>query len=162
MRWAYLTLFPLLGFFACMNDKDDGVFGSGGSSADVGSTEGDTAAANDSGASDGVSPTITSLSASFEEYPNIGMVLEVTAAYTDPQDDVDGGAVSMSYSEDDGKPEEMELSIDGSDAWVVTVEGTVVFALSGFDTGTTYVVTVMLTDSSGNSSTIEEATAEGS
>ena len=157
------TLFPMFGFFACMNDKDDGAFGSGGSSADIGNTESDTGAdGGDSGVSDGVSPTITSLSASFEKYPNIGMVLEVSAAYTDPQDDVDGGTVTMSYSEKDGEAEEMELSIDGSESWIDTDEGTVVFALSGIDTGTTYVVTVQLTDSSGNSSTTEEATVQGS
>ena len=160
MRWSPLALFPILVSFACVNAKDDGAFGSGGSSAGLGGTEGGSDS-GDTGSSDGVSPTITSLSASFEEYPNIGMVLEVTAAYTDPQDDVDGGEVALTYAEEGEKSEEMDLSIDGSDAWVDTDEGTVVFALSGIDTDYTYELLVMLTDSSGNSSEPKEATAEG-
>lgn len=156
---AYLVLSSCFCVGACISSLSERTFGSGGTR--LLPDEVDTGDASETYAGDGESPQINSVRAAFEDYPNIGTVIEVGIVYYDPQDDVEDGVVTVVLTNEDEIEEEIELDIDGSNAWIDSDDGEVVFAVSGADDDMVYAVQVTLADSSGNSSNTETTTTDG-
>lgn len=150
MKATAVLALAVIATTGCAPDTSAPNFGHGGSNPQNGQDGG--------GGSD--APTITSLTVVFDDYPNIGKVLEVEIAYTDPQDDVDGGEVDATVSSDAGDSQDLTLPIDGSSAWIDDQSGDVIFALEGVDTSTTYHVSLRLCDAAGNCSAESEADSQ--
>jgi hypothetical protein len=109
-------------------------------------------------------PYLGAVSAVFDEYPSYGDVIEVTAAYTDSEDDLEGGAVYLTVGliKSDGATSdaELEISIDGTNAW--TSDGDLVYVIGGesLDTSGSYSISFSITDLAGNESNEVDATCK--
>lgn len=109
-------------------------------------------------------PTLGAVTAVFDEYPSYGDVIEVTVAYTDAEDDLEGGTIflTVGLSQSDGATSDadMEISIDGSSAW--TSNGDLVFVLGGakLDTSASYSLSFYISDAAGNESNEVDTTCK--
>jgi len=100
----------------------------------------------------GSPPTILNINTSIEEYPDISWVVEMTVTYTDPDNDVDGGSVSVMAMIDGQDPEEISFPIDGSQAIDDPEDGTVFMALMVNNGSVSGTLSVVLSDSAGQMS----------
>ena len=121
--------------------------GSGGDGSGGGGVgSGDLAAAENEDA-----PVITGVDAFFTEYEGQGDLIEVHVYYVDAQDDVEGGDMALSYSNDDTSGAD-DISLDASNASANLEEGEVTILFSNVDTAQDYQFRVRLTDAAGNQS----------
>ena len=117
--------------------EEGGTFGSGGSSYDYGSDDTATSGGDDTG---------------FEDYPNIGFLLEIGISYTDANDDVDGGQLILGFEDEaSGDGSEFTTDIGGEFAYIDS-SGEIILAVDGVDSGLDYTVTAVIRDVAGNSS----------
>lgn len=111
-------------------------------------------------------PVLTDILGTFEDYPNIGDVVEVVITYEDNEGDVDGGVVHLDMeSVDTGATASFDVDIDGElaraeinpddDSTVVIV------AVQVPSTRDSYLVTVTIEDAGGNESNELEVTVGG-
>ena len=156
-------------FLACTNSEKDGfsTSGTGINPNDLGPTGSGSTGEEDSGSggdgSGGVgsgdlaaaenedAPVITGVDAFFTEYEGQGDLIEVHVYYVDVQDDVEGGDMALSYSNDDTSGID-DISLDASNASANLEEGEVTVLFSNVDTAQDYQFRVRLTDAAGNQS----------
>ena len=133
--------------------EEGGTFGSGGSSYDYGSDDTATSGGDDTGSeSNPDAPVITAMRAGFEDYPNIGFLLEIGISYTDANDDVDGGQLILGFEDEaSGDGSEFTTDIGGEFAYIDS-SGEIILAVDGVDSGLDYTVTAVIRDVAGNSS----------
>jgi len=131
-------------------------FGGGGKPADTdtagGSSTGDDTGTPTDDTGDtpwGAAPSILNLQTDVEEYPDISWVVELTVTYTDPDDDVEGGAVELTALIDGQDPMEITVPIDGSQAIHDRDDGTIFLAVAVNDGDVSGSLTVVLVDSAG-------------
>jgi hypothetical protein len=129
-----------------------------GGSSDDGGDDGEAEDGGDDG-SMGQAPEITDLRAVLDEYPGVGWVIEIRAAYTDADGDLDGGMLYLRVTEDGELAVDQEVPIDGTSAYVEEEE--VFMALSEVSRESVYVVEVTLIDLAGNHSEPATATCGG-
>ena len=159
-------------FFAC-GDKDNGGFsasGTGVSPNDLGptgsgsSSEGDEpGTGEDFGdqleeASNEDAPQISQIDAFFTEYEGLGDLIEVHIYYSDTQDDLEGGQMSISYSNGSDSGSD-NIDLTQSNASALLEEGEVTLLFTDVDTATDYSFLIRLTDVEGNQSNEFIATA---
>ena len=124
--------------------------GSGGSGSGDGSggevTSGDLADVENDDA-----PLISGVDAFFTEYEGQGDLIEVHVYYEDAQDDVEGGSMALSYSNNDTSGMD-DISLDASNASANLEDGEVTVLFSNVDTAQDYQFRVRLTDTAGNQS----------
>ena len=111
------------------------------------SDSGDSGNSEDTAIELGEAPYITDASGSFEEYPNIGMVIEIKISYLDAQDDVDDGFLHLDYSSGRGSGS-VQTNIDGHQVYVD--EGVANMAFTNVNSNMTYSFTAMLEDIEGH------------
>lgn len=129
----------------------DSGLNTGGSSNDPDVWGDDTAPSGDDPGDDGDAPTIRELVVFFDNYPNIGDVLEIQAVFEDAQDDVDGGTLDFTIvPASTGEGVDQQAEINGSDARVE--DGAVMVTLQDIEVNDSYEVRAVLTDASGNRS----------
>ena len=137
------------------NPNDLGPTGSG-------STGGNGSGGNGSGGEDVTSgdladvdnddaPLIAGVDAFFTEYEGQGDLIEVHVYYSDAQDDVEGGSMALSYSNDDTSGTD-EITLDATNASANLEDGEVTVLFSNVDTAQDYQFRVRLTDAAGNQS----------
>lgn len=152
-----LALVPLMlaGLLACTSESDSPNFGGGGN----GDSSDDTGGDDTGGATNPDAPAITSINAEFYNPPQQNTVIEVFVFYDDPQDDVDGGKVTVDVVASGGDEYGDTLDIDGVYARLDdSQEGNPVwFWICGgedcdaaVDTNQTFDLTVQLQDAAGN------------
>jgi hypothetical protein len=142
---------------ACAPPEEETKLAVGGNGDDGGEI-GETGDGGDDG-SLGLAPEITDLRAVFDEYPGVGWVIDIRAAFTDPDGDLDGGILYLRVTEDGEVAVDQEVPIDGTSAYI---EGEEVFmALSEVSRESSYVVEVTLIDLAGNHSEPVTATCGG-
>jgi len=95
----------------------------------------------------GEAPYILSATGYFEDYPNIGKVIEITVNYLDAQDDIDDGFIHLEYSSSRASGNE-SFSIDGHE--VVESDGVVTMAFRNANSNFDYNFKVMLEDIEGH------------
>ncbi len=169
-----VPLFLLL-VTGCMPPGTDG-FGGGGSKnrpdgGDDSAAGDDTEAADDTGMSsnrpdgwpdplDEDGPSITDLQGEFDEYPNVGDVLEVSFAYWDGQGDVKNGSLVITVNDGHDYVDALfQASIAGNmngSCWVA--DGRVYFALQDVYDSRSYDLSVMITDRNNHRSNVLEGT----
>ena len=159
-----LTLFFLP---SCIVGEDGGFGGSGSKNSGswTGQTD-DTAEEEDTEENNGDwpdpldtnGPSLGEMEARFDDYPNIGTVIEVTITFFDPQDDVDGGWVVLSVNGGDYVDAETEAKIGGqsNQAWIE--EGLIWFVIPNVHDYESYDITVMVKDKKDHRSNILEGT----
>ena len=150
-----LTLLALL--MGCAAEEEDGFSNSGiNPTDDLGSSQ----SGDDTGdaSSDGVSPVISSLSAGFEDYGSAGEALVVRLACSDPQDDLEGGVVSLSITPDSGSGSQYDLTI--GEEYAPYDAGDITIAFSDTENSGGYTVSAQVTDVEGNVSNTQETTIE--
>ena len=128
------------------SDDDDGGGGGGGGDGDGGPSGDDTAAPS----TGGDPPVLHNVDAQFDEYPNIGWVVEIVASYTDADGDVDGGKIYMLAEVDDQPPDEKWVTIDGVEAFVDPDAGTVFYAVEVAGDDVNVFLTIALKDLANN------------
>ena len=96
-------------------------------------------------------PLINGMDAFFTEYEGQGDLIEVHIYYSDDQDDIEGGEVDLSYSNDDVSGAD-SISLDSENASANLEEGEVTILFSNVDTAQDYQFRARLKDSSGNQS----------
>ncbi|GDX82010.1 hypothetical protein LBMAG42_38210 [Deltaproteobacteria bacterium] len=151
---------------ACSGVDDEGFFSSSGrydqpswgdTATDTGSDTGDTASGGDDGA-----PVFTSLVVSWEDYPNIGTVLQVLGEFTDDGDDFAGGTCYVDvYNPEYVDSFELDASTEtGANVCLIT-GSTLTIAFEGLDETAVGSVLLAVQDSSQNvSAEIEASTAD--
>ena len=95
----------------------------------------------------GEAPYILSAMGNFEDYPNIGKVIEITIDYLDAQNDVDDGFVHLQYSSSRASGNE-SFNIDGHE--VVESDGVVTMAFRNVNQNIPYTFKVTLEDVEGH------------
>ena len=131
------------GFLSSSGRYDQPAWGDTGGEAST--DTGDTASGGDDGA-----PVFTDIVASWEDYLDFGWVLQVTAKFTDDDDDIEGGEcyIDAMYGEEstnfDGP-----IGTEPSDTCVVA-SGTLIFALKDLDTSVETTVVWSVQDTSRN------------
>lgn len=129
------------------------------SSDTAGDDTGDTAGGGDAGA-----PVLSDVSLTWEEFPNVGMVLLFQATYADEGDDIVGGTCFIDVYNDGEFVSDFTLDItdapEGDDGQCVAVDGQFYFAIEDLDDSKSGGVTVEVKDGSGNVSETYEATTE--
>ena len=150
-----LTLLTLL--MGCAAEENDGFSNSGLNPNDDlgGSQSGDDTG---EGNTDGVSPVISELSAGFEDYGSAGEALVVRVTCSDPQDDLEGGQLSLSITPDAGSGSQYDLTI--GDEYAPFNEGEITIAFSDTENSGGYAISAQVTDAEGNASNTKEATIE--
>ncbi len=148
------------GLSACSSD-DGSSFGSGGNGFDGFTDSDDTGSSgDDTGGSveeNPDAPVITEMRAGFEDYPNIGMVLEVGIKYTDANDDVDGGQLILGIQEGDSQESDEVITDIGGEHAYIDSSGEIILASADFDTGLDYTITAIIQDVAGNASQTSSA-----
>lgn len=123
---------------------------------DTGDT-GDDTAGGDAGA-----PVLSNVSLTWEEYPNVGMVLFFSALYTDDGDDIVSGTCYVDVYNDAEYITSLTLEVtdspDGESNQCFAIDGTLFFAIEDLDDSKSGGVTVEVKDGSGNVSSTYEAT----
>jgi hypothetical protein len=126
--------------------------------SDTADTAGDTGSNPDG---DPNAPVFTDVTGSWSDYPNIGVVLEVTAQYTDEGDDIEGGNcyVDAYFGGEDAN---FDTTVGtGDDDGCKAVAGTFVFAIQELDDSKTTVVEFQVSDAAGNVSRLESVEVAG-
>ncbi len=144
--------------FSGGSDRYDQPDWSSSDTADTAGDTGDTAGGGDAGA-----PVLTDIDLTWEEYPNIGNVLQFVAKYTDEGDDIVGGMCFIDvYNGDEAAGSfELEVSDDPDGEGVcVAVSGSLIFAIEDLDDGKSGGVSVEVMDGSRNVSATYEASTE--
>lgn len=150
----HLLALAVLGM-ACAPDDGDDFRTCFGDECDYGS---DTGSSSESSST----PQLENPTAYWDDYPNIGRVVEVSADYTDAEDDLVGGTLSTEVF-DDGESLgslEAEIEQDEGSAWVPEDETTVYFVIQNLNEGTAYEIDFEVTDLAGNTSDTVTATVE--
>ena len=120
--------------------------GSSGGSSGGGISTGDLAAADNDDA-----PQISGVDAFFTEYEGQGDIIEVHVYYTDAQDDVEGGNMTLAYS--NGETEGTEsIDLEETNAAARLEDGEVTILFSNVDTSLDYQFRLRMRDSEGNQS----------
>ena len=94
-------------------------------------------------------PAITGADAFFSQVTGVGDVIEIHLYFSDPQDDVNGGEINVSYVSTSDS-DSMKVAIDGTDA--IAEEGEVTFIFRDVNPAETYEFDITLVDSAGNES----------
>ena len=106
-------------------------------------------------------PSITDLQGEFDEYPNMGTVVEVSFAYWDGQSDVQGGTVVATVSDGhslDAEEIQAEISATRGNSYSWIEDDRVVFVLDDVYDTRSYDFVLMVLDRRGNRSNILEGT----
>ena len=153
-------------FFACQEQSKEGfsTSGTGVNPNDLGSTEsGTTDTGSSSSGGSGIStgdleeaenddaPQISGVDAFFTEYEGQGDLIEVHVYYSDAQDDLEGGTMTMAYSNGDVEGSD-SISLDSTNASANLEEGEVTILFSNVDTSTDYQFRIRMSDLEGNQS----------
>lgn len=148
---------------ACSGADDEGFFSSSGrydqpswgdTATDTASGDtGDTASGGDDGA-----PVFSSLVVTWEDYPNIGWVLQVLGEFTDDGDDFSGGTCYIDvYNPEYVESYELDASdSDGENVCLIT-GSTLTFGFQGLDETAAGSIVFTAQDSSQNVSVEMEA-----
>ena len=148
----------LLLLIACTSLAKTPQFGANGTPQDVGSldtadtggggdTGGDTASDGDPGA-----PQLGVLTASFVDYPNVGIALEVYITFTDDNNTLVGGKVYPTFTGTTGNADSESYDIgdynlgETSQAFVDPNTGSLFFAIIGLDETDAYTVDAYVVD----------------
>ena len=167
--WSLLVL-----FLACQESGKEGfsTSGTGVNPNNLGPTESgttDTGGSSSGGGSDidtsdladaenGDAPQISGVDAFFTEYEGQGDLIEVHVYYTDAQDDLEGGTMTLAYSNGDTSGSDT-VELEESNASALLEAGEVTILFSNVDTSTDYQFRVRMQDSEGNYSNEFVATA---
>lgn len=125
--------------------------GGNGSGGDGSGGGGDVTSGDLAGVENGDAPLILGVDAFFTEYEGQGDLIEVHVYYEDAQDDVEGGSMALSYSNEDTSGTD-DISLDASNASANLEDGEVTVLFSNVDTAQDYQFRVRLTDAAGNKS----------
>lgn len=128
------------------DSSDDGNSGGGSGSGGEDVTSGDLADVENDDA-----PLISGVDAFFTEYEGQGDLIEVHVYYTDAQDDIEGGEMTLSYSNDDTSGTDT-VSLDSENASANLEDGEVTVLFSNVDTAQDYQFRIRLQDLAGNQS----------
>jgi|GEM_PF-2952587 len=160
-----MLTFLLCTLIACQ-DKTDNGFSSSGTGInpnETGPTTGSDNPSTGGGSGDGGgvssgnledadnedAPQISGADAFFSDYEGIGDLIEVHVYYTDEQDDLEGGMMTLSYSNADTTGSEtIDLTSDNASAKLEEGEVTALFA--NVDTDLDYQFVIRLVDAAGN------------
>ena len=163
--------FVLTLFFACRDNNAYGGFSSSGSGVspnELGPTGSGTSGESTGGgenfgteleeATNEDAPQISGADAFFTEYEGLGDLIEVHVYYADTQDDLEGGKMSVSYSNgvDSGSD---NIDLTQSNASALLEDGEVTLLFTDVDTTTNYDFRIRLSDAEGNLSNEFVATA---
>ena len=173
-------LLPLVFLVGCMPPEADGFGGSGSKNSNSGSTDPDDTddETQDSGEEDTDDPlddrpdgwpepldpngaSINDLQGKFDEYPNMGTVVEVSFGFWDGQSDVQGGTVVATVSDGrdmEGEEIQAEISASRSNSYSWVDGDRVVFVLDDVYETRSYEFVVMVVDRRDNRSNILEGT----
>ncbi len=147
---------------ACTSTDGGDAFNAGSGRYDApgwGDTSEDTAEGGDTSEhdpdGDPGAPIFTDVSGKWSDYPDAGVVLVVTATYTDEGDDIDGGTcyIDATFNGEDANFDTTVGSSDGDGC--KAVEGSFIFAIQELDDSLTTLVEFQVKDSSGNVSKLE-------
>lgn len=130
-----------------------------GDTAEDTAESGDTSEPNPDG--DAGAPVFSEVAGEWSEYPNIGVVLQVTATYTDEGDDIEGGTcyIDASFGSENAN---FDTSVGSGDSdGCKAVGGSFIFALKELDSSKTTTVAFQVKDSSGNVSKLETVEVAG-
>ena len=144
---------PILLTLACTSDANGFQFGTGGertgpyieTGGETGAETGETGEAGGDGAS-----TLTDLELSWEDYPNIGIVMFATVTYEDEEGDLADGTAYVDIETADGDDKQSfdldivaaeDLDADEQQA-VIAEEGSFYFALADLDDSLTWIMDV--------------------
>jgi hypothetical protein len=163
-------------FAACSLDGEDGFLSGSGryepeayGNTDTGDTA-DTASGDSGGGSDEGAPVLGEIALDWTEFPNYGIVLEVTIEYTDEGDDILGGVVyadifqpgdSLAYSGILDIVDIEEVEEPTPETCYVITEGTIYFAIDNLDETEDTWMTLEAKDASNNVSSTYEAAIDG-
>ena len=125
--------------------------GSGDNGSGNGSGGGDVTSGDLAGVENEDAPLISGVDAFFTEYEGQGDLIEVHVYYEDAQDDLEGGKMALSYSNEDTSGAD-DISLDASNASANLEEGEVTVLFSNVDTAQDYQFRIRLTDAAGNQS----------
>ena len=168
-----LSLFVLL--LACQEADKDG-FSTSGTGVNPnnlgptssGTTDNGSSSSNDGGSGVGTgdleaaenddAPQISGVDAFFTEYEGQGDLIEVHVYYTDAQDDLEGGNMTLSYSNGETTGTDT-VELEQSNASALLEDGEVTILFSNVDTSTDYQFRVRMQDAEGNYSNEYIATA---
>ena len=152
----------LLSLLGCVDSDNKGFSSLGQTSLDPntmnpqGNNDNTTDTANPVEGENADAPVITSADAFFSQVTGVGDVIEIHLFFSDPQDDIDGGEINVSYvSTSDANA--MTVAINGSDA--IVEEGEVTFIFRDVNPAETYEFDLTLVDSAGNASNSVKAIA---
>ncbi|MCB9742186.1 MAG: hypothetical protein H6741_18470 [Alphaproteobacteria bacterium] len=142
-----LTMTAILALAGC--DQGFGGFNEGGNSNDPELFDDDTGDGSAQGDPD--APEILELILEFDDYANIGIVLEIVAAVDDPQDDLLNGQVFLRITPaSSGETTELSYDINNTDARLL--DGDVMLAIQGVEETESYEVTLKVIDAAGHES----------
>lgn len=159
---------------ACSMEKELPTFGAGGAVEDHGSDpRGDDSGGGDSGDDTGSgafegdegAPDLGTLTASFEDVPNVGTVLYVYISFEDENDSLVGGTVYPTFTDSGGASTASEYAIGDYDegeiteAFVEPDSGALFFAVAGLDESDTWTVDSYVIDAEGRTSNTVSGTA---
>ncbi len=123
-----------------------------GGTDDTASPEGDDTGYPPDPPGGGEPPVLLEVEASFDDYPNVGWVIETRMTFTDVDNDVDGGKVLLSVALEGEEPEEQIIAIDGTGAIHMADQGQVFFAIEVANDSVEVLMDVALEDRAGNMS----------
>ena len=154
---------------ACTTNDGDRFHGGSGSydapkwgdtgGGDTSDSTGDTATHDPEG--DPGAPVFSNVNAEWSDYPNLGVALEVTATYTDDDDDIEGGACYIDITSGSDNANFDTTVGSGDDDGCKAVAGTFIFAILELDDSKKTLVEFQVKDSSGNLSKLESVEVAG-
>ena len=144
----------------CQTGNTSG-FGANGSKYEGSETETGTEETNDyPDPVDPNGPSLLSMTLVFDEYSNIGDVIEAEIEYWDEQDDVSKGEVVVKITGGDFNDASANAEIDGAAQMAWIEEGSIWFVVSGIHPWESYELTVQVKDKAGNRSNVLTGTVE--
>ena len=135
-----------------LGSTEGGTTGSGEDSSGGGSGGGEDLTSGDlAGVDNDDAPLISGVDAFFTEYEGQGDLIEVHIYYSDTQDDIEGGALALSYSNSDTSGTD-SISLDSENASANLESGEITVLFANVDTSQDYQFRVRLSDVAGNQS----------
>lgn len=104
-------------------------------------------------------PELGTVDAHIEDYPNVGWVIEVTAAFSDHGCSLAGGQVHLQVEEDGATVFDQAIPIDGTLAIIdeyddTTGDGTLLVVVGGVEPGASYILHLSVENTQGYDSDV--------
>ena len=151
-----------LSLLGCVDSDNKGFSSLGQTSLDPntmnpqGNSDNNTDTANPIEGENSDAPVLSSATAFFSQVTGVGDVIEIHLFFSDPQNDIDGGEINVSYVSS-SESNAMTIAINGTDA--IVEEGEVTFIFRDVNPAETYEFDITLVDFAGNSSNSIQAIA---